>query len=69
MYLEITQLYIVVLLLLILTSLSIISYAILTQNFSKKMDTIIITNFTVDIIAVTLIVLNSMVLKTPFFSS
>ena len=69
MHLEITQLYIVVLLLLALISTSIISYAVLTQNFSKKMDAIVTTNFTVDITIVTLILINILVLKTPFFSS
>lgn len=48
MYLKIVQPYIAVLLL--LTIISIVSYAVATQNFSKKMNTISTTNFTVDIV-------------------
>ena len=69
MYLKTAQPHLVLLLALTLTSLSIISYAISTQNFSKKMDTIISTNFTIDLIIAIIILTDMLVLKTPFFSS
>ena len=69
MYLKTAQPHLVLLLALTLTSLSIIGYAISTQNFSKKMDTIISTNFTIDLIIALIILTDMLVLKTPFFSS